>query len=100
MNRVVVTGCGVVSPLGNDVASLLDALVAGRSGVVRMDAWTAYRGLRSHVAAPVPAFDERVIERRFRRTMGRLALFGTLAADQAVRDAGLAAGGDELREGG
>jgi 3-oxoacyl-[acyl-carrier-protein] synthase II len=100
VNRVVVTGCGVVSPLGNDVETLLEALLAGRSGVVRMDSWTDYRGLRSLVAAPVPEVDERAIPRRHRRTMGRLALFGTLAADQAVRDAGLAPGDAALREGG
>jgi len=89
MKRVVITGMGVISPLGNRVSALMDGLAAGTSAVTYMEDWTAYKGLRSLVAAPAQPVDEKKIPRQNRRSMGRLAIFAVLAAEQAVEDAGL-----------
>ncbi len=89
MKRVVITGMGVISPLGNSVSAMMDGLAAGTSAVERMDDWSIYKGLRSLVAAPAAAVDEKKIPRQNRRSMGRLAIFAVLAAEQAVADAGL-----------
>ncbi|MCU0858428.1 MAG: beta-ketoacyl-[acyl-carrier-protein] synthase family protein [Pontiellaceae bacterium] len=89
MKRVVITGMGVISPLGNTVSEMMNSLAAGTSTVKYMDGWTAYKGLRSLVAAPAQPVDEKQIPRQNRRSMGRLAIFAVLAAKQAVADAGL-----------
>lgn len=89
MKRVVITGLGVISPLGNTVPALTDSLAAGTGAVKYMESWTAYKGLRSLVAAPAQPVDEKQIPRQNRRSMGQLALFAVLAAKQAVADAGL-----------
>ena len=54
MRRVVITGFGYCSPLGNADDVVIDALHTGRSGVEVIDAWRAFGHLRSLVAAPVP----------------------------------------------
>lgn len=89
MKRVVITGMGVISPLGNSVSALMDGLAAGVSAVEYMADWTAYKGLRSLVAAPAILENEKKIPRQSRRSMGRLSLFAVQAAEQAVADAGL-----------
>ncbi len=89
MKRVVITGMGVISPLGNSVSALMGSLAAGTSAVQYMEGWTAYKGLRSLVAAPAQPVDEKKIPRQNRRSMGRLAVFAVLAAEQAVADAGM-----------
>jgi len=91
MRRVVVTGIGLHAPLGEDAASLYDAVLAGRTGVVAMPAWSDIDELQSHVGAPVPGFDGQHIPRKARRTMGRVALLAASAAERAVADAGLIA---------
>lgn len=89
MRRVVITGMGVISPLGNDVASLMDGLAQGRSAVERMDDWSTYQGLHSLVGAPAVLENEKQIPRQQRRSMGRLSIFAAQAARQALEDAGL-----------
>jgi len=91
MRRVVITGMGVIAPLGNDVATLTAAVEARRSAVRRMTDWNQFVGLRSLVAAPAELVNERLIPRQSRRTMGRMSLFAVQAAEQAVRDAGIGA---------
>jgi 3-oxoacyl-[acyl-carrier-protein] synthase II len=80
---------GVISPLGNSVPAMMDGLAAGTSAMQTMEGWSVYKGLRSLVAAPAAAVDEKRIPRQNRRSMGRLAIFAVLAAEQAVADAGL-----------
>lgn len=92
MKRVVITGMGVVSPLGGTVAEQADALDAGRHGVRAMPEWAAYKGLRSLVAAPAELKNEKAIPRQNRRSMGRMSIFAAQAAMEALRDAGLAEG--------
>ncbi|VGO14562.1 3-oxoacyl-[acyl-carrier-protein] synthase 1 [Pontiella desulfatans] len=89
MKRVVITGVGVVSPLGNDVDTMMDGLAAGKSAVRRMDEWSMYQGLHSLVGAPAVLENEKQIPRQNRRSMGRLSLFAAQAAKRAIDDAGL-----------
>jgi len=77
--------------LGNDVASLVAGVEAGKSAVRYMDGWDQYVGLRSLVAAPAELKNEKAIPRKSRRSMGRMSIFAVQAAEQSVEDAGLAA---------
>lgn len=89
LNRVVITGVGAVSPLGNDVEALMDGIEKGQSAVRFMEGWDQYTGLRSHVAAPAKLKDERLIPRQKRRFMGRMSIFSSQAAQQALADSGI-----------
>lgn len=88
--RAVVTGIGVVSPLGNSAPELYNALKENRSGIRAMTEWHDRFG-RNIAGAPVtvdPAAAKR-IDRKIRRTMGPAALFAGLAAQEAVAQSGL-----------
>lgn len=88
MRRVVVTGLGIVSCLGNDRASVAASLREGRSGIRFMPEY-AELGLRSQVAG-VPDIDqEALIDRKLRRFMGDAAAFAYIALRDAIGDAGL-----------
>jgi 3-oxoacyl-[acyl-carrier-protein] synthase II len=88
--RVVVTGMAGISPIGNGWKEVRESLQAGRSGVVRMDAWDAVAGLRTRVAAPVPGFEPPADWPRHKtRSMGRDSLLATRASELALVDAGL-----------
>lgn len=89
LKRVVITGRGVVSPLGKDLAALMAGIAQGKSAVKPMSGWEKYKGLRSRVGAPIDFVDEKEIPRKNRRSMGRLSVFGTLAAQQAAAEAQL-----------
>ncbi len=89
MNRVVITGTGVVCPLGIGVAEMMAGLDAGQSAVQRMADWTEYTGLRALTGAPARLENEKAIPRAARRFMGRLSIFAVQAAEQAVAQAGL-----------
>ena len=90
MKRVVITGMGAVSPVGGTAAEQADALDAGRHGLRAMPDWAAYKGLRSRVAAPAELKNEKAIPRQNRRSMSRMSIFAAQAAQEALRDAGLA----------
>ena len=88
MRRVVVTGLGIVSPIGNNVAEVTDSLRAGRSGIVFCKDY-AERGFRSHVCgAPNIDMDE-MIDRKLRRFMGDGAAYNYVAMQEAINDSGL-----------
>jgi 3-oxoacyl-[acyl-carrier-protein] synthase-1 len=88
MRRVVVTGMGIVSPIGNNVAEVTDSLRTGRSGIVFCEEY-AERGFRSHVhGAPQIDMDE-MIDRKLRRFMGDGAAYNYVAMREAIADAGL-----------
>ncbi|HXZ09346.1 MAG TPA: beta-ketoacyl synthase N-terminal-like domain-containing protein [Paraburkholderia sp.] len=88
MSRVVVTGMGIVSCLGNTLDEVSAALRAGRSAITRIDAWRE-RGFASQVAAVASVSDEAPFERRHERFMGDTARFAAHAARKAIHDAGL-----------
>ena len=90
LNRVVITGRGAVSPFGKGVGSLLDNIWAGNSAMRQMEEWEEIQGLTSRVAAPVPQLDvKKLLPRAVRRTMGKMAIYATLAAMEGVEDAGI-----------
>ena len=89
MKRVVVTGLGIVSCLGNDQQQVLDALKAGRSGIRYREEY-AECGMRSQVAGAVEIDLDSLIDRKFRRFMGDAAAYAYVSMKQAIEDAGLA----------
>src|SRR3954454_16005262 len=90
--RVVVTGLGVTSPVGGDVASTWEALVAGKSGVRRLTQdWAAELPVQIAGSAAVEPTD--VLDRVKARRLDRSAQFAMVAAMQAWADCGLADGG-------
>jgi 3-oxoacyl-[acyl-carrier-protein] synthase II len=88
--RVVITGMGTINPLGNDVSSFWDGLVAGRSGAGLITAYDASDQV-VRIAAEVKDFDPvAYLGRKQVRRSDRFAQLAMFAADQAVADAGLA----------
>jgi len=89
MRRVVVTGLGIVSCLGNDRQQVLEALREGRSGI-RFKEEYAERGFRSQVAGSVDIDLDALIDRKLRRFMGDAAAYAYVSMAQAIEDSGLA----------
>ena len=88
MRRVVVTGRGIISCLGNNTPTVLASLRQGRSGIRFNDAYREF-GLRSQVAGTVDIDLDAQIDRKVRRFMGDAAAFAYLAMRQAIEEAGL-----------
>ncbi len=87
--RVVVTGLGLVTPLGNDVPSTWAALIAGRSGVDYITRFDT-TGFETKIAAEVKGFDPgQYLDRKDLRRMDSFTHFAIAAAVQALTDAGL-----------
>jgi 3-oxoacyl-[acyl-carrier-protein] synthase-1 len=86
--RVVVTGMGIVCPLGNDAATVQSALREGRSGL-RAVPEQAERGLRSHVAGVCDLDLDTAIDRKQRRFTGDAAAYAMVAMRDAIADAGI-----------
>ncbi len=93
--RVVVTGVGAITPLGNDVPTLWDGLLAGRSGVGPITQFDTSE-IEVKIAAEIKGFDPAALfGRRVARRNDPFTLFALAAAQQAVDDAGLQFGGDK-----
>jgi 3-oxoacyl-[acyl-carrier-protein] synthase-1 len=88
MRRVVVTGMGIVSCLGNDKETVVDALKQGRSGIKFQEEYKEL-GFRSHVAGSIDLDLDQLIDRKLRRFMGNAAAYSYIAMDQAIKDANL-----------
>lgn len=88
MRRVVVTGLGVVSCLGNDQKTLLNSLREGRSGITFNENFKEM-GLRSNVCGSVEIDLSERIDRKVLRFMGDAAAYSYIAMEQAIADAGL-----------
>jgi len=87
--RVVVTGLGCVSPVGNTVQAAWDSLLAGRSGIARIEAFDPTT-FACQIAGEVKNFDlEPYINAKEARSMDRFIHLGIAAAQQAIEDAGL-----------
>lgn len=89
MRRVVITGLGIVSSIGNNKQEVLAALRHGRSGIEASQTY-AELGFRSQVHGPIRLNTEELIDRKLRRFMGDAAAFNYLAMREAIADAGLA----------
>ena len=90
MRRVVVTGMGIVSSIGNSTQEVLASLREARSGVARAGKY-AELGFRSQVHGAPTLDPEAAIDRRAMRFLGGGAAWNHVALDQAIRDAGLEA---------
>ena len=88
MRRVVVTGMGVVSPLGNDADTVSSALRDSRSGLRAVPEY-AERGLRSQVAGVCDIDLDATIDRKLKRFMGDAAAYAYVAMRDAIADAGI-----------
>ncbi|MGB4498403.1 MAG: beta-ketoacyl-ACP synthase I [Methylococcaceae bacterium] len=88
MKRVVVTGLGIVSSIGNNQQEVTDSLKAGRSGIVFSETYKEM-GLRSQVEGAIKIEMDDLIDRKIRRFMGDGAAFNYIAMQQAIDDSGL-----------
>jgi len=88
MKRVVITGMGIVSCLGNDRETVTTALKEGKSGIVFREDFEEM-GLRCNVAARVDLDLAELIDRKILRFMGPSAAYGYIATERAIADAGL-----------
>lgn len=88
MRRVVVTGLGIVCPIGNNSQEVVASLREGRSGITPADDYRRM-GFRSQVAGTLKVDLDATVERRARRFMGDGAGFAFLAMQQALTDSGL-----------
>ncbi|MFT5012379.1 MAG: 3-oxoacyl-[acyl-carrier-protein] synthase-1 [Dinoroseobacter sp.] len=88
MKRAVITGMGLVSPLGNNKVETLDSLMAARSGIKFQESYKEM-GLRSHVAGSIEIDTEVLIDRKLRRFMGDASAFSYIAMVEAIEDSGL-----------
>lgn len=88
MKRVVITGFGIVSCLGNDKQSVTESLREGRSGIKFQEKYKEM-GMRSHVAGSIDIDLDEHIDRKVKRFMGDAAAFTYVAMKQAIEDAGL-----------
>ena len=88
MRRVVITGLGIVSSVGNSKEEVLASLRAGRSGIEFCQEY-ADLGFRTNVHGPIRLNADELIDRKLRRFMGDSAAFNYLAMQQAIADAGL-----------
>jgi len=91
MRRVVITGLGIVSPIGNNAEEVTESLRTGRSGIVFSPEY-AEKGFRSQVEGR-PTIDIAAhVDKRDLRFMGEGAAWNFIAMQQAVADSGLAPG--------
>ena len=88
MRRVVVTGIGIVSCLGNGKTAVLDSLKADRSGI-RHNQTYADIGMRSHVSGSIDINVSELIDRKLLRFMGDASAYSYLSMQEAIKDAGL-----------
>ena len=88
MNRVVITGIGIVSSIGNNKDEVLDALKNGKSGIKYSPEY-ANLGFRSHVHGPININIDEHVDRKMKRFMGDSAAFACIAMQEAITDAQL-----------
>ena len=88
MRRVVVTGIGIVSSIGNNKEEVTEALRQGTSGIEHSEEY-AELGFRSHIHGTIKLNPDDVIDRKVRRFMGDGAAFNYIAMEQAIADSGL-----------
>ena len=88
MRRVVVTGLGIISSIGNSINEVKDSLYNGRSGIVFAEDYSEM-GFRSHVKGNINVNLDETINRKSLRFMGDGAAYAFLSMEQAIKDSGL-----------
>ncbi|MDH5256845.1 MAG: beta-ketoacyl-ACP synthase I [Gammaproteobacteria bacterium] len=88
MKRVVVTGLGIVSSIGNNKEEVKTSLYEGKSGITHSDEYEQM-GFRSHVHGAVNIDQKALIDRKLLRFMGDAAAFNYVAMKEAIEDSGL-----------
>jgi 3-oxoacyl-[acyl-carrier-protein] synthase-1 len=88
MHRVVITGLGIVSSIGNNAAEVLDSLKAGKSGITSNSDMIEH-GFRSQIAGDIKLDVSDFVDKRTLRFMGPGAAYAHIAMEQAIKDAGL-----------
>ncbi len=88
MRRVVITGIGIISCIGNNADEVTQSLKEGKSGIVFAPKY-AEMGFRSHVHGMPNINVEEAIDRKVMRFMGDGAAYNYLSMQQAIADAGL-----------
>lgn len=88
MKRVVITGLGIVSSIGNNKEEVTASLKAGKSGIEVVPEFVEV-GMRSHVAGTVKLNPAELIDRKIYRFMGDAAAYAYLSMKEAIEDAGL-----------
>lgn len=88
MRRVVITGLGIVSCLGNDKETVVNSLRSGTSGI-HANPEFAEMGFRSQVSGKIDLDPSEFIDRKALRFMGDAAAFAYISMDQAIKDSGL-----------
>ena len=88
MRRVVVTGLGIVSSIGNNAEEVIASLKAGKSGIVASEEM-AEHGFRSQIAGTLKIDPAEHVDKRTLRFMGPGAAYAHIAMSQAIADAGL-----------
>ena len=88
MKRVVITGLGIVSSIGNNRAEVTESLKSGKSGIEYCEEY-AELGFRSHIHGPIRLNLDELIDRKLKRFMGDAAAFAYLAMKEAIEVSGL-----------
>ncbi len=88
MRRVVVTGMGIISSIGNNSQEVLSSLRDARSGIVKAEDYERL-GFKSQVHGSLKVNPDEIVDRRARRFMGDGAAYACAAMEQAIQDAGL-----------
>jgi len=88
MRRVVVTGIGIVSSIGNNTEEVSESLMKGKSGITRNEDMASH-GFRSQIAGNIKLDVSEYIDKRTLRFMGLGAAYSHIAMEQAIMDAGL-----------
>jgi 3-oxoacyl-[acyl-carrier-protein] synthase II len=89
LKRVVVTGMAGISPIGNDWQTIATRLKSQQTGIQIMPDWETYQGLNTRLGAPADFSKPEHYTRKQTRSMGRVALLATRAAELALQDAQL-----------
>jgi 3-oxoacyl-[acyl-carrier-protein] synthase II len=89
MKRVVITGMGIISPIGNSLDEVFQSLLNRVSGIKTIHDWDGIDGLNVNIAGSCSGFEEKRINRKDRRTMGRMAIMASLSALDAIEQSGL-----------
>ena len=93
MRRVVITGVGLNSPLGNSYDELYENLKNEKSGIEYIESWEDIKDLKTKVAGLVKDVDLKALPRKYRRSMGRVAQLSAVSTAQAIADSNI---GEEI----